>query len=85
MRDFRSFNCNMYSLLSNMYSEILELGQEVFTIRGTLTNKMKGLVTTAIMTTRVINTDSAKTSRIAIGCWQVSPWLMANGYTDLLR
>ena len=36
----------MYWLLLDMYSEILDLGQDVFTIRGTFTNRMKGLLLT---------------------------------------
>ena len=39
--DFRSFNYNMYWLLCNMYSEIWDLGQEVFMIRVTFSNRMK--------------------------------------------
>ena len=43
--DFGSFNFNMYWLLLNMYSEILDLSQEVFIIRVTFTNRMKRSVT----------------------------------------
>ena len=33
----------MYWLLLDMYSEILDLGLEVFVIKVTLSNRMKGL------------------------------------------
>ena len=34
----------MYWLLMNMYSENLDLGQEVFIVRVTFSNRMKGLI-----------------------------------------
>ena len=41
--NIRSFNYNMYWLLLKCIQKTLDLGQEVFIIRVTLSTKMKGL------------------------------------------